>query len=152
MQMQLQIPIYPSGSKMISSCLAVNVVEDDVDYIANGLNVFSHEKDDHNAFRFITSNFIDRGLCKLVEVQRCFNVSESNVAGYLKKYREKGASVFFGEKEVRASRSHKILDKKKERIQEKLDKGQSVNSIAKEEGVREGAIRYQIQQGNLKKK
>jgi DNA-binding NarL/FixJ family response regulator len=74
------------------------------------------------------------------------------VTGYLKKYREKGTSIFFEEKAVKASRSHKILDKRKERIQEKLDKGQSVNSIAMEEGVRESAIRYQIKQGNLKKK
>jgi transposase len=151
MQMQLQIPIFPVGSKMISSILAVNIVLDDVEYFVNGLKVYTHKKEDYNSFRFITSNFIEQKLCKIVEVQRCFHVSESNVSGYLKKYREKGASVFFGDKEVRASRSHKILDKKKDRIQEKLDKRQSVNSIAKEEGVRESAIRYQIKQGNLKK-
>ena len=39
----------------------------------------------------------------------------------------------------------------RERIQLKLDKFQSVYSIAKEEGVRESAIRYQISLGYLKK-
>jgi transposase-like protein len=33
------------------------------------------------------------------------------------------------------------------RIQSKLDKGKSVNSIAKEEGVAESAIRYGLKQG-----
>ena len=41
---------------------------------------------------------------------------------------------------------------KKDLIQSKLDKGQSVLSIAKELGVTEGAIRYSIKQGYFKKK
>jgi transposase len=151
-QMQLQIPIFPIDSKMISKCLAVKVEGDEVQYILNGLRAYSHHKEDYNHFRFITSNFIEQGLCKQVEVQRCFGISESNVSGYLKKFREKGAAVFFEERQVRSSRSHKILGAKLDRIQVKLDKGQSVNSIAKEEGIRESAIRYQIKQGNLKKK
>jgi hypothetical protein len=38
------------------------------------------------------------------------------------------------------------------RIQSKLDKGKSVNSIAKEEGVAESAIRYGLKQGYKKKR
>ena len=45
----------------------------------------------------------------------------------------------------------KITGERRIRIQHKLDKGQSVNSIAKEEGVQESAIRYGIKQGYLKK-
>jgi len=37
------------------------------------------------------------------------------------------------------------------RIQEKLDKGQSVNSISKQENIAESAIRYAIGKGKLKK-
>ena len=50
------------------------------------------------------------------------------------------------------AKAHKIIGERKLRIQSKLDKGQSVNSIAKEEGIRESAIRYSIKQGYLKKK
>jgi hypothetical protein len=38
-----------------------------------------------------------------------------------------------------------------ERIQGKLDKGQSVNSIAKEEGLSESGIRAAIKLGRFKK-
>ena len=38
------------------------------------------------------------------------------------------------------------------RIQEKLDIGESVNSIAKQENVSESAIRYAINKGKLRRK
>ena len=68
----------------------------------------------------------------------------------LKKYGDKGAPGFFGP-DGRQGKAYKIVGGCRERIQSKLDKGQSVYSIAKEEGVRESAIRYQIKQGYLKK-
>lgn len=151
-QQLLQIPIYPVGSKNISACLAVNVRGETIEYIANGLNVFSHHKEDYNQFRFVTCNFIEQGLCRQVDVQRCFGISESNVKKYLTKYRTHGPSIFYEEKSVRRSCSHKILNERKERIQQKLNEGQSINSIAKQERISEGAIRYQIKQGALKKK
>jgi hypothetical protein len=150
--LQLQIPIFPFDSSNISECLAVYTNDNMIEYIANGLTVFSHHKEDYNQFRFITSNFIDKGLCKQVDIQRCFKVSESSVKKYLKKYRDFGPNIFFEKSAVRGSRSHKILNELKQRIQEKLNKEQSINSIAKEEGVSEGAIRHQIKQGLLKKR
>jgi hypothetical protein len=52
----------------------------------------------------------------------------------------------------RKGTAHKITGACRLRIQAKLDKGQSVNSIAKEEGVAESGIRYNITQGYLKKR
>jgi len=54
--------------------------------------------------------------------------------------------------DARHGKAHKIVGGRRERIQAKLDKGQSNYSIAKEEGVRESAIRYGIKQGYLKKR
>jgi hypothetical protein len=62
-----------------------------------------------------------------------------------------GGDGFFGH-DARQGKAHKIIGEKRQRIQSKLDKGQSVNSIAKEEGLRESAIRYAISVGHLKKK
>ena len=100
--MQLLLPLFPLECKMISSCVGVYEKDGLVQYIVNGLPVFSHGKDDLQGFRFITSNFIRQG------------------------------------------HSHKIRGAVLERIQKKLDKCQSVNSIAKEEKLTEGAIRYAI--------
>ena len=136
---------------MISDCVGIYENEGFVHYIVNGLPVYSHSKDNLNSFRFITSNFIDQGLCRKIDIERCFGVSEDSVSRSYKKFKEKGEAGFFGS-DARKGRAHKIVGDRSIRIQSKLYKGQSVNSIAKEEGVRESAIRYQIIQGNLKKK
>ena len=52
----------------------------------------------------------------------------------------------------RHGHSHKLLPHVLKRIQSKLNKGQSVNSIAKQEGISEGCIRYSVKTGKLEKK
>ncbi len=113
--------------------------------------VYAHPKYDLKAFRYITSNFIHQGLCRKTEVERCFHVSEDSVQRAYRKFVEKGESGFFGD-DARKGTAYKITGDCRLRIQTKLDKGQSVNSIAKQEGVRESAIRYGIKQGYLKKR
>jgi len=149
--MQLQLPIYPKDTRLVNEQLGVYEHDDLVQYIVNGLPVYSHSKDDINAFRFITSNFIHQGLCRKVDIERFFGVSEDTTYRYYKKFVEKGEAGFFGD-DARKGKAHKITGSCRQRIQAKLDKGQSVNSIGKEEGVRESAIRYGIKQGYLKKK
>lgn len=148
--MQIQLPLFPEGTKMISDNVGVYVKGKIVQYIVNGLPIYSHDKENLNAFRFITSNLINQGLCRKVEIERGFNISEDSVHRYYKKFQNEGEGGFFGA-DARHGRAHKILGECRIRIQQKLSKGQSVNSIAKEEGVRESAIRYQIKQGLLKK-
>lgn len=148
--MQLQLPIFPRDAKMISDCVGVQEGDGLVQYIVNGLPVYAHAKDDLNAFRFITSNFIHQRLCRKVDIERGFCVSEDSVHRYYLKFKEQGEGFFFGE-DARKGRAHKIVGERRVRIQQKLDKGKSVFSIAKEEKVGESAIRYQIKQGYLKK-
>ena len=148
--MQLMLPIFPADARMISKCLGVYERDSIVQYIANGLPIYSHASEDLQSFRFITSNFINQGLCKSSEVSRCFGIPVDSVKRYLTKLRTEGEAAFFsGEK--RKGYCHKIRGSMLESIQKKLDKGQSVNSIAKEEGLTEGSIRYGIKQGYLKK-
>lgn len=149
--MQLQLPLFPSGTKLVSACLGVYEKDGIVQYIVNGLPAFCHEKGDLSAFRYITSNFIHQGLCRKTEVERCFHISEDSVQRAYKKFVEQGETGFFGA-DARKGKAHKITGDKRVAIQKKLDTGQSVNSIAKEEGVRESAIRYGIKQAYLKKK
>lgn len=149
--MQLQLPLFPASATLISDCLGVYEKEGLVQYIVNGLPVYAHPKGDLNAFRYIISNFIHQKLCRKTEVQRCFHVSEDSVQRAYKKFVEQGEDGFFGA-DARKGKAHKITGEKRAAIQSKLDKGQSVNSIAKQEGVRESAIRYGIKEGYLKKR
>ena len=148
--MQLQLPIFPKEAQLINEHVGVYKNEGVVQYIVNGMPIYSHAQNDINAFRFITSNFIEQGLCRKVDIERFFNVSEDSVYRYHKKFKEQGEHGFFGD-DARRGKAHKITGDKRISIQNKLDKGQSVNSIAKEEGVRESAIRYAVKQGYLKK-
>lgn len=135
---------------MIGESLGVYQKDGLVQYIAGGLPIYAHAIDDHQAFRFITSNFIDQRLCRKVDIQRCFGVSEDSVTRSYKKFKEQGEAGFFGP-ENRHGSCHKIIGERRKRIQQMLDKGQSVNSIAKKESVAEGSIRYAIKKGYLKK-
>ena len=148
--MQLQLPIFPREAQLINEHVGVYENDNIVQYIVNGMPIYSHAKDDINAFRFITSNFIEQGLCRKVDIERFFNVSEDSVYRYHKKFKDQGEHGFFGD-DARKGKAHKITGERRIRIQAKLDTGQSVNSIAREEGVRESAIRYGIKQGYLKK-
>lgn len=148
--MQLCLPIFPAKSKMISNCLGVYENAGIVQYIANGLPIYSHLSDDLQSFRFITSNFIKEGLCKATEVSRCFGISVDTVTRYLSKLRTEGEAAFFSEQK-RKGYCHKIRGKVLTSIQKRLDEGQSVNSLAKAEGLSEGSIRYALKQGYLKK-
>jgi hypothetical protein len=134
--MQLQLPIFPQDTKLINPILGVYERAGIVQYLLNGMPMYSHAKDDIQAFRFITSNCIHLGLCRKVDIQRAFGVSDDSVGRAYKRYRH--AHIITGEVRIR--------------IQAKLDQGQSNNSIAKEEGIRESAIRYALQEGYLKKK
>jgi hypothetical protein len=58
--------------------------------------------------------------------------------------------AFFME-ETRHGRSHKLLPDVLDRIQVQLDDGKSAYSIAKEEGISEGSIRYAFKHNRLKK-
>jgi predicted DNA-binding transcriptional regulator len=149
--MQLQLPIFPKGTRLVSDDLGVYEHDELIQYIVNGLPVYSHDKDDLNSFRYITSNFIHQGICRKVDIQRCFGISEDSVGRAYKKFVKEGANGFFGD-DARKGRPYKIVGELRQSIQKKLDKGQSVNSIAKESKVRESAIRYGIKQGYLKKK
>lgn len=148
--MQLCLPIFPAKTKMISSCLGVYENDGIVQYIANGLPIYGHASEDLQSFRFITSNFINQGLCRATEVARCFGISVDTVTRYLSKLRTEGEAAFFSE-EKRKGYCHKIRGKVLTSIQKRLDEGHSVNSIAKGEGLSEGSIRYALKQGYLKK-
>ena len=136
---------------MLTPSLGVRKQGGTVYYLHSGMPIFSHGENEPNTFRYITSNLILQGLCKNCDISRVFHVSADSVRRYKKILDTEGEGAFFRE-ELRHGKSHKLLPDVLQRIQGKLDKGQSAYSIAKGEGISEGSIRYAIKQGRLKKK
>ena len=148
---QLLLPLYPTDTKLITPVLGVREQKGTVVYFHAGMPIYSHRKEELHKFRYTTSNFLKQGLCKNIDIVRTFHVSSDSVRRWKKVFLEQGEAAFFN-KDKRHGRSHKLLPEMLERIQSKLDTGQSVNSIAKGEGISEGSIRYGFDTGKLKKK
>ena len=148
---QLLLPLFPPDTTLITPTLGVAQHNGLVTYFLSGMPIYSHGANELHKFRFTTSNFLLQGLCKNVDIVRVFHVSTDSVRRWKKRLSEEGEEAFFKE-ENRHGRSHKLLPDMLNRIQLKLDKGRSVNSIAKGEHISEGSIRYSISLGRLKKR
>ena len=149
--MQMQLPLFPSSTKLINSNIGVFEKDDLVYYLHNGSPVHCHEKNDLNSYRYITAELVVTGLCKPSEISRALGVSSRNIQRYSKALREQGPEWFFSRKEKRG-RAHKLTDDVLKEAQQLIDKFYSVKDVAMLIGVTEGALRYHIKKGNIKKK
>jgi hypothetical protein len=149
--MQLRLPIFPSGTKLISDCVGVYEQDGIVQYIVNGLPVYAHGKDDLQAFRFFFCNLISRGLCSKVQIRKAFCITEDYVNRACRLYKTEGEAGFF-KPENRHGYCHKLIGDTLKKAQQLLEEGLSQNATAKAVGVGESAIRYSIKAGYLKKR
>lgn len=148
---QLLLPLFLEDTEMITPILGVRKQDESVYYLLSGMPIYCHGEHELNKFRFISSNLILQGLCKNCDISRVFHVSTDSVRRYKKILETQGEEAFFS-KELRHGKSHKLLPDVLQRIQDELNRGKSAYSIAKQEGISEGSIRYAIKQGRLKKK
>lgn len=148
---QILLPLFPEDTEMITPTLGVRKQDGTVYYLHSGMPIYSHGEHELNKFRYITSNLILQGLCRNCDISRTFQVSTDSVRRYKKILDTEGEEAFF-RKDLRQGKSHKLLPDVLQRIQDKLNTGQSAYSIAKEESISEGSIRYAIGLGRLKKK
>lgn len=149
--MQMQLPIFPSGTKLINSTVGVFEKDNFVYYLHNGSPVHCHEKNDLNSYRYITANLIEMGLCRPSEIAKTLGVSNRNIQRYAKSLREKGPSWFFNRKENRGQ-CYKLNEESLKEAQELINNFYTIKDTAQILGVTEGALRYHINKGNLKKK
>ena len=149
--MQLQLPLFPSGTKLISPCVGVYKQDGLVQYIVNGLPVYAHGKDDLQAFRFFFSNLISHGLCTKTEVRKAFCITEDYVNRAYRLFKNEGEAGFF-KPENRHGYCYKLVGDNLVKAQQLLDEGRNQSATAAAVGVSESAIRYAIKMGYLEKK
>jgi len=149
--MQMQLPIFPSETKLINSSTGVFEKEDFVYYLHNGSPVYCHDKNDLNSYRYITANLIVTGLCRSSEIAKVLGVSNRNIQRYAKRLRENGSNWFFNREENRGQ-CYKLNEDSLKEAQELIDNFYSIKDTARILGVSDGALRYHITKGRLKKK
>lgn len=147
----MQLPIFPQTTKLINSNVGIFERDDFVYYLHNGSPIYCHEKNDLNSYRYILANLVVTGLCSPIDLARALGVSNRNIQRYAKTLREKGTDWFFKKEEKRGD-AYKLTDEKLAEAQKLISKFYSVVDVARLLGVTEGALRYHIKKGTIKKK
>lgn len=148
--MQYQLPLFPETIRLINSCLGFYKKGGIVYYLHNGSPIFCHLAEDKNSYMYITANLVVTGLCKCSEMSKALGVRVRNIERYAEKLRENGIDYFFNREDKRGQ-CHKMTSKKTEEVQILLNQGYSQQSSAKQAGLSEGAVRYHLRKGTLKK-
>jgi transposase len=145
---QLLLPRYQDEPLHVSD--AVSVVRRDgiVWWFHQGMPLGSHAEKDVAAFRHQSSMLCDGGACKLVEIERAFEVSAISVKRALKQYRAGGARSFF--ERVRAVRGSPVMTPQRlQEIQSLIDQGLSDRQIAERLGLKRDTIYRTVKAGRL---
>lgn len=147
----MQLPIFPQTTKLINPSVGFFTKDNIVFYLHNGSPIYCHDKNDLNSYRYIIANLITTNLCTPTELSYALGVSKRNMQRYAKTLRVKSAKWFFNRPDKQYD-AHKLTPDKLLEAQGLLDQSITVLSVAKQLGVTEGAIRYHIKQGSIKKK
>jgi len=145
---QLILPLIPPGATEINELVSVCQEQKRWFYFVGLQPVFSHEADDQKMFSIISSQLIDSGACRQVDILNAFGVSKSNVARSVKKLREKGTEAFFKPRKKRSG--GKILTPEiLEQAQSFLDQGRSRYEISSDLKIKYDTLRKAINDGRL---
>jgi hypothetical protein len=144
---QLQLPIFPSGSKSIAEGIAVECRDKQVVYFSGLLPVFQHAEDDLQSFRLFTSQLIDMGVVRQVDIVNAFGVPLPTVKRYLKLLRDHGPKVFFAEPKRRSAAV--LNDEVRQVVERLIEEGRSVPEMAEASGVKANTLHKAIRAGRL---
>lgn len=144
---QLQLPLFPVGAKRVTDGIAVECCDKRVVYVYGSLPVFQHDERDLRSFRLFTSQLIDMGAARPVDIVNAFGVPLPTVKRYLKLLRDCGPKAFFAEP---GARSGSVLQGERlERAQSLLREGGSVPEVARATGVSANTLHKAIRAGRL---
>ena len=131
---QLQLPIFPDGTKEINRDVGVQCAEGKVVYLHGHLPVFQHDEKDVKSFRLFTSQMVANGVARAREVVEAFGVPLGTVKRYAGVFRREGPAGFYQSKERKRSET-KLTEEVKEKAQALLSAGCSVAEVARQTGV-----------------
>lgn len=66
--MQLQLPFFPTDTKLINETLGFREQDGTVYYLHNGNPIYCHDKGDRKGYHFALANLVVNRLCKISEL------------------------------------------------------------------------------------
>lgn len=145
---QAILPLIPEGATQINDVLSVFPDSVDWTYFLGFHPIGKHPAENQRMFQLLTSQLIDAGCCRQVDIIRCFGVSKSSVARALRRYRAGGIEAFFEPR--RARRGATVLTPQTlEAAQGLLDQGVHRGEVARELGIKPDTLRKAIADGRL---
>jgi uncharacterized protein YqjF (DUF2071 family) len=147
---QLQLPIFPEGLTAITNEIGFQRKSGKVAYFYGHLPVFQHDADDVRSFRLFTSQLIDQGTVRQVDVVNAFGVPLITVKRYVRVLREQGSKGFYAPRKHRSAPvlTGEVLSQ----AQMLLDAGKSIAEVGAEIEVLANTLQKAIRAGRLKKK
>lgn len=144
---QLQLPVFPAGSKEINSDLAFECRDHQVTYFNGHLPVFTHAADDLASFRFYTTQLIINGSATQGEIVQAFGVPLTTVKRYTGKYRREGGKAFFAPPHRRSG--SRLDPQRLAQAQQLLNEGLEVPALSRQLGVLASTLHKAIGSGRL---
>ena len=145
---QIQLPVFPAGSKEINPDLAFECRDNQVTYFNGHLPVFRHAADDLATFRLFTTQLIVNGSASQSEIVEAFGVPLTTVKRYTKKYRQSGSKAFFAPPRRRSG--SKLNPERLAQVQQLLDEGLEVPELSRRLGVLATTLHKAIRSGRLR--
>jgi hypothetical protein len=148
---EMQMPFFPSSTKLVNANLGFYESDDFVYYLHNGSPIYCHHKESVSSYRYICGNLVFIRLCTAAELARPLGVNKRNIERYARKIKDNGTDYYF-HKEDKRGQCHKMTTDVLEKVQQLLNSGKSQLKTAKELGISESSISYHLRKGTLKKK
>ncbi|MEA3507709.1 MAG: hypothetical protein U9R40_02155 [Synergistota bacterium] len=144
---QTLLPIFPEETTPITDLLSFTKRDGAVWYFHGCLPVFSHGEKDYESFNMFTSQLVETGQCKQVDIVKAFGVSEISVKRHVKKFRQGGPGVFF--KGRKAKRSTVWTPEVLNRAQELLNEGKTHSEVEELLEIKRDTLCRAIHSGRL---
>jgi transposase-like protein len=144
---QLQLPIFPAGTTLITPEIAFECRDGKVTYVSGHMPIFQHAEGDLAAFRYFSSQLVVNGTAGQADIARAFHVPKVTVKRYVKRFRASSGKEFFTPPRRRSASV--LKDEVKEQAQALLDEGQSVPEVAQAVEILPNTLHKAIRAGRL---
>jgi len=144
-----QLPLLPQGAREINDSLAILDDGERTVYFNAAGPIFSCRSDDRTALKLGAVTMIQQGLARVTSMARALSVHRATISRDLRRFEEDGVNGLVAK--YRGPEGPRVLTPEvQRRVQEHLDRGDSIRSTAASVGVSASGLRHAIKRGLLR--